>query len=287
MKQLKNLFLSLCCILICCLQGQLVVAAEDKTYYADPTVNIRFDEETIPSIVYVNQEGQVRRAKDDPYYSLQHSLSFRFYDENILSIDEKGQWKALRAGTTTVDIYPPNPGDKPSLRAEMNEQGFIMPADAAEPPLVRPINAVNRWTVTVVDPSSHKPMYRLYNPNNLEHFYTSDVNEKDALVKIGWGHYEGVAWQAPAIGKPVYRLYNPILKDHHYTSNRHEVDTLVAHYNWKEEGIAWYSDGTKVIYRLFHPGLTSGSHHYTSDQNEVAVLQERGWKYEGPAWNGY
>lgn len=29
-------------------------------------------------------------------------------------------------------------------------------------------------------------MYRLYNPNNGEHFYTKNTQEKQQLVKIGW-----------------------------------------------------------------------------------------------------
>lgn len=50
-------------------------------------------------------------------------------------------------------------------------------------------------------------MYRKYNPNSGEHFYTSQVNEKNNLVSLGW-NYEGIGWYAPSTGDPVYRLYN-------------------------------------------------------------------------------
>jgi len=135
-------------------------------------------------------------------------------------------------------------------------------------------------------PVQTNAMYRLYNPNNHEHFYTASLNEKNHLVKIGWGRYEGVAWNAPKAGAPVYRLYNSTLRDHHYTLDWNEVKVLTTKHKWKYEGVAWYSDKTKTkkIYRLFHPGLTSGSHHYTKDQNEVNVLKTRGWRYEGIGW---
>ena len=130
-------------------------------------------------------------------------------------------------------------------------------------------------------------MYRLYNPNNFEHFYTANLNERDTLVRIGWGHYEGIAWYAPLSGTPVYRLYHKDFRDHHYTLDKNECDTLVAKHGWINEGIAWYSGGTKPLYRLYNPRLTSGSHHYTTDANERDVLvAQHGWIYEGIAWYG-
>ncbi|WP_420912685.1 hypothetical protein [Enterococcus mundtii] len=38
------------------------------------------------------------------------------------------------------------------------------------------------------------PMYRLFNPNSGEHFYTRDTGERDHLRKIGW-NYKGVGWK--------------------------------------------------------------------------------------------
>ena len=64
-------------------------------------------------------------------------------------------------------------------------------------------------------------MYRLYNPNSGEHFYTSNKAERNHLANIGW-KYEGGAWLAPSTGDPVYRLYNPNSGDHHYTTNPEE-----------------------------------------------------------------
>ncbi|HHB0784432.1 TPA: CAP domain-containing protein [Enterococcus faecium] len=141
-----------------------------------------------------------------------------------------------------------------------------------------------------VDADSTNVMYRLYNPNNHEHFYTSSTKERDHLVKIKWGNYEGPAWEAPASGGHlVYRLYNKGLRDHHYTASWDEVKWLTQNYGWTYEGPAWRSaeKNNHPIYRLFLPGVTSGSHHYTGNWKEVQWLTKNyGWKYEGVGWYG-
>lgn len=141
-----------------------------------------------------------------------------------------------------------------------------------------------------VDAASTNVMYRLYNPNNHEHFYTSSKKERDHLVKIKWGNYEGPAWEAPTSGGYlVYRLYNKGLRDHHYTASWDEVKWLTKNYGWTYEGPAWRSaeKNNKPIYRLFLPGVKSGSHHYTASWKEVQWLtKDYGWKYEGIGWYG-
>ena len=137
------------------------------------------------------------------------------------------------------------------------------------------------------DVTESNPMYRLYNPNSGEHFYTASAAEKDTLVAAGW-QYEGLAWKAPEKSKtPVYRVYNANAGDHHYTISKSERDTLVAA-GWKDEGIGWYSDDAKTvaIYRVYNPNATAGSHHFTYSKSEVTDLVKVGWKDEGVAWYG-
>lgn len=131
------------------------------------------------------------------------------------------------------------------------------------------------------------PMYRLYNPNSGEHFYTGSVQEKTVLVEAGW-QYEGVAWNAPAAGgMPVYRLYNPNAGDHHYTMSEAERDMLIG-VGWNYEGIAWFSATAENIpqYRLYNPNAVCGSHHYTGSKEECLMLEQAGWIYEGIGWFG-
>ena len=131
-------------------------------------------------------------------------------------------------------------------------------------------------------------MYRLYNPNSGEHFYTADEKEKDNVVAAGW-QYEGVAWYAPKTSDlPVYRVYNPNAGDHHYSLSKKECDDLVK-LGWKYEGIVWYSDEAEgtVLYRLYNPNCTgAGAHHYTVSAKEKDDLISIGWKDEGTAWYG-
>ena len=130
-------------------------------------------------------------------------------------------------------------------------------------------------------------MYRLYNPNSGEHFYTAKVAERNALRKIGW-KYEGVGWVAPVTsGTPVYRLYNDNAGDHHYTVKVAERDALVKA-GWIYEGIGWYSDDAKgtPLYRQYNPHAATGSHNYTTNKAENDALVKLGWIAEGIGWYG-
>ncbi len=146
-----------------------------------------------------------------------------------------------------------------------------------------------KWIVT----TDSRSMYRMYNENSGEHFYTASATERDNLVHVGW-NYEGIAWTAPSISAtPVYRLFNPNAKntsgvtvgDHHYTTSAEEKDMLVG-IGWQYEGIGWYSDGSVALLRLYNPNADAGSHHYTPSQTEKNNLVSLGWKYEGISWYG-
>ena len=148
------------------------------------------------------------------------------------------------------------------------------------------------WTpdpVEVIAPEGAQTMYRLYNPNSGEHFYTGSFGEAVDLNRIGWT-YEGDAWFAPlSSGTPVYRLYNPNAGDHHYTPDVKERNHLID-VGWKSEGIGWYSDDSESmpLYRLYNPNaLGAGAHHYTADKEERDNLKSIGWKDEGIGWYGF
>ncbi len=131
-------------------------------------------------------------------------------------------------------------------------------------------------------------MYRLYNPNSGEHFYTSNKDEKNNLTRLGW-HYEGIGWNAPKVSNyPVYRLYNPIGGEHHYTLSVDEKKNLVRA-GWKDEGIGWYSadpNGSDSIpvKREYNPNAFANNHNYTISLDEHNWLIGLGWKDEGNGW---
>ncbi len=130
-------------------------------------------------------------------------------------------------------------------------------------------------------------MYRLYNQWSGEHFYTSDDEEFEGLVALGWTD-EGTGWKAPETSNtPVYRLYNPYAGEHHYTMDANEKDAIVAA-GWTDEGIGWYSDDDKTVplFREYNPNEFANNHNYTTDKAEHDGLVALGWLDEGYAWYG-
>ena len=131
------------------------------------------------------------------------------------------------------------------------------------------------------------PMYRLYNPNSGEHFYTSDPAERSNLISVGWND-EGIGWYAPSHSNtPVYRLYNPNAGEHHYTTDVAERENLIS-LGWNDEGIGWYSDDYERVplYRQYNPNEFANNHNYTTSLAENDWLVSLGWRAEGTGWYG-
>lgn len=134
--------------------------------------------------------------------------------------------------------------------------------------------------------ASANELYRLYNPNSGEHFYTLNAGERDGLVKAGWNN-EGIGWYTPEKGDTVYRLYNPNAGDHHYTDNKGEYDNLVK-IGWTGEGESFKSDTAKTvpIYRAYNPNAKAGAHNFTPSKDEQTGLVAKGWDDEGIGFYG-
>ncbi|MDR2976818.1 MAG: calcium-binding protein [Streptococcaceae bacterium] len=130
--------------------------------------------------------------------------------------------------------------------------------------------------------SADTTMFRLYNPNSGEHFYTALAYERDSLKRDGWRD-EGTGWIAPDTGKNVYRLYNPNSGDHHYTMKKFERDALVG-LGWRYEGVGWKSGGKVALYRQYNPNTKTGTHNYTASKFERDHLIDIGWRDEKVGW---
>ncbi len=202
------------------------------------------------------------------------------------SVDKISIWVTEANKSTSYDgvitVY-----DYSKMEALSGEEKLPVGKDT-EKPSIDPVTPD-----TPVTPDPPEPpvatvmMYRLYNPNSGEHFYTGSIEERTNLVNAGW-NWEGNGWEAPVSGGyPVYRLYNPNAGDHHYTNSDEEKSNLIA-VGWNYEGIAWNSayPNNKPLYRLYNPNAQSGSHHYTMSEEEKANLEAVGWNYEGIGWFG-
>lgn len=138
-------------------------------------------------------------------------------------------------------------------------------------------------------------LYRLYNSNSGEHFYTKNPQERDALAKLGWNYEANES--VTAIGaqddgaKPVYRVYNPNSGLHHYTTDQKEALNLKK-VGWSYEGISFYAynkdnaTGTDVyrVYCPFPDANGQNQHVYTSSKAEKDHLVSLGYKDEGVCW---
>ena len=136
-------------------------------------------------------------------------------------------------------------------------------------------------------------IYRMYDPNRGEHFFTKNKEEADHLESLGWRHEERsdfiVIDADDEDAVPVYRMYNP--NDggmHFYTEDPIEAKNLVEH-GWDYEGISHYvfqkaSDKGVEQLRLYNPNSTAGEHIWTTDIAEWDNLIKAGWKDEGVCW---
>ena len=179
----------------------------------------------------------------------------------------KGAWTesyAFSVEATPIEITNPTPSN---------------PDDSSNPGTSDP-------GTTDPQPVGTETMYRLYNPNSGEHFYTSSPVERQAVIDAGWDD-EGIGWTAPTEGVKVYRLYNSFAGEHHYTKSEAERDMLVdAGWTWEEGG--WYSDPNEAVplYRAYNPNAYANNHHYTLDWGEFQTLLSIGWQDEGVGWHG-
>ena len=132
-------------------------------------------------------------------------------------------------------------------------------------------------------------IYRLYNKNTGEHFYTKSRTEQLNAIVAGWDD-EGTGWVAPLSSNSlVYRVYNPNANggDHYYTKSKYEAQSLVNRgWKWDYNGQpVFYSGGNSSVYVAYNPNAQSGSHNYTMNSFEQNSLLNNGWKYGATAWN--
>ncbi len=135
-----------------------------------------------------------------------------------------------------------------------------------------------------VIPAASVPMFRMYDPNSGEHFYSGSELERDFLVEAGW-HYEGVGFNFPEEGDPVHRLYDPVYGEHLYTMDEAEMNKLLDK-GWTYEGVAFNSAGSDEVpqYRLRNPNAKRGGYHFTGSEVERDWLIDLGWVYQGIGW---
>ncbi|MCI4626599.1 MAG: hypothetical protein L3V56_11645 [Candidatus Magnetoovum sp. WYHC-5] len=147
---------------------------------------------------------------------------------------------------------------------------------------------LNSWQYTVtVKPHYSVPIYRFYNANNTDHFYT--ISEEEATTVPQPYEYEGIGYYAcNTIGQnvlPLYRFHNPNTGEHFFTISREEKNTVPQPpYEYEGTGYYVYNNATEnayPVYRFYNPD--SQLHFFTMSETEKNTISAP-YIYEGIAF---
>lgn len=144
------------------------------------------------------------------------------------------------------------------------------------------------------------PIYRYWNPQHHDHFYTSNADEIGATHKGHTGHHgytcEGVLGYVSHHEFPgsiaIHRYFHEQHHDHFYTTNPNEIGTThvghVGNHGYKYEGVLGYAYPAQhylsTVFRYFNEH--HHDHFYTTDANEIGTTHagavgNHGYKSEG------
>ncbi|KAJ3900373.1 hypothetical protein F5879DRAFT_422871 [Lentinula edodes] len=92
------------------------------------------------------------------------------------------------------------------------------------------------------------PLFRLYNENSTDHFYTMSSDELPEMMARGWAydtapnHTAGYVYPFSICGAaPIYRLFNPTITDHFYTMDIAECQSAAKDNGYQDQGIAGFA----------------------------------------------
>ncbi|GLB34738.1 hypothetical protein LshimejAT787_0203030 [Lyophyllum shimeji] len=144
------------------------------------------------------------------------------------------------------------------------------------------IGDVAARAVCTTDESKMTSLYRMYNSDNTDHFYTTNTGEYVQAVSQAGYKYEGTAAAVFSSRQPdtvpFYRLYKSGVKDHFYTTSAVERDAAIkAGYVFeKTEGYVYPSTVACGIplYRAYRSG--AGDHFYTVSASEIEAAVASG-----------
>ena len=246
-----------------------------------------------------------QEAETFPKEAENGKITWSSSDKDVVTVNSLGVITAKQAGTAVITaeagsapasaqctvIVEPKPTPEPT--PEPSPEPTPEPTESPEPGVEPSAEPSAEPTESPSPEPTEEPevteivMYRLYNPNSGEHFYTANEKEKDYLIEKAKWSDEGIGWIAPSSGLPVYRVYNHNRGEHHYTLNEGEKNALVEKYKWIDEGISWYSDENETVpvYRDYNPNAPANNHNYTVNQKEHEALVEKyHWTDEGIGW---
>ncbi|SJL16019.1 uncharacterized protein ARMOST_19534 [Armillaria ostoyae] len=120
----------------------------------------------------------------------------------------------------------------------------------------------------------------MYSPSAVDHFYTTNGDERNnAVQNLGYNDegITGYIYPSASYGRvPFYRLYNPTAHDHFYTANANEKNSAAQTGGYVDEGIAGYVLPMEVLprkWRLPSTGSFNGSEGVTDFSSIFELLE--------------
>ncbi len=138
------------------------------------------------------------------------------------------------------------------------------------------------FNYNVTRPAGTVPLYRYWNPNVTDHYYTANFGEL-GWAASGWefSYIECYVYPYQESGTvPFYQYWNPSVGDHYYTTDFDELG-FGAH-GWTYERVNSYiypyqESGTVPLHQYWNPSV--GDHFYTTNFDELG-FGAYGWGYE-------
>jgi len=165
---------------------------------------------------------------------------------------------------------------------------ILAAAPVAEPEIKRDLEV--RAPAACGNPKFAVPLYRAFQPDAIDHFYTTSFSEWRRATKHDGFQPEGITGYVFRVQQPgtvpLYRLYNSQDTNHFYTTDAPEKDYAVANLGYRSEGVAGWvypnpDCGGHPLYRAWNG--ESVDHFYTMSIDEWNAAVGIGWAQEGIA----
>lgn len=147
--------------------------------------------------------------------------------------------------------------------------------------------------------SDQNNVFRFYDTNTGDHFYTSNAYEKASIIaKIPSFQYEGAQWSTPDKSDStidVFRFYDTSHGTHFYTTSANERDIIVNTIpNYHYEGVAFQAyasantagSDSLTLERFYN--TATGNHHFSASAAESYGINHgaagANWVDEGPGF---
>lgn len=139
------------------------------------------------------------------------------------------------------------------------------------------------------DTSSASPLYRGFNSEYTEHFYTNNYSEMSACIAEGEfvseGN-EGLVFPVQVTSTvPLYQAFNAKAVARYYTTDRDDMDKVISTQGYALEGIAGYVYATQICgsIPLYHLQLPGRDNFYTTNETEREQATHDGYVDMGVA----